>query len=186
MPELISQIARRLYLAGLPWRVRPEGINAANSRLLVEAGSVVDILRSFGAEVGAGAVMDGPIVVVSAPVDYGNLRVGERVHIGMLVLLALTCPVLIEDHAVISMGSTLLTHQPVGQRPQADCVRDRRASLHIGARTYVGAHAVILCGANLRAGAVVTRPVPPNSLAQGIPARMARRHIPVPGDPPEA
>jgi acetyltransferase-like isoleucine patch superfamily enzyme len=88
--------------------------------------------------------------------------------------------VVVADDAVISMGSTLLTHQSVGNRPQALHIPNKAQPLRIGARAYIGAHAVVLPGcqvgeeAVVGAGAVVTRPVPARSVVQAIPARIVR------------
>lgn len=153
------------------------GIEAINERLL-HATRPSWILREFGATIAPDAVVYGPLLIHNAEVDYRNLFIGERAHLGRGVLLDLTEHLSIEADAVVSMGVTILTHADIGERPLAHVYPRQLLPTIIGTASYVGANATVLAGANvgaqavIGAGAVVTEPVPDYTLAVGVPARM--------------
>jgi len=108
-----------LHGAWLSALYRRRGIAAINRRLLL-AGRCEELLVRFGASVGQGCVLHGPLVVHNANPDYRNLSIGDNVHVGPLVLLDLAERLVLEDDATVSMGTTILTHADVGDRPLAD------------------------------------------------------------------
>ncbi len=152
------------------------GIEAVNPRLL-RAPRVEEILGQFGASIGEETVLHGPLVIHNAAHDYGNLRIGDRVHIGRLVILDLAEPLVLEDDSVVSMGATLLTHSDVGDRPLAARYPRRSAGVRIGRAAYIGANVTVLPGCDVGnasvvgAGAVVTHPVGDGVAVAGVPAR---------------
>jgi acetyltransferase-like isoleucine patch superfamily enzyme len=156
------------------------GIERVNARLLRTTVGVADVLRDFGAVVPDRAVVHGPLVVHNAVRDYGNLTIGPNAHVGRLVTLDLTAPLAIEENTVVSMGTTILTHEDVGDRPLGERYPRRVVPTTIGADSYVGANATILCGCDIgrgavvAAGSVVTRPVADGSVVGGAPAKPLR------------
>jgi acetyltransferase-like isoleucine patch superfamily enzyme len=74
------------------------------------------------------------------------------------------------------MGSTLLTHADVGDRPLATALPRRVAPTVIGDGAYLGANVTVLAGCDIGeravvgAGSVVTRAVPAGTRVGGIPA----------------
>jgi acetyltransferase-like isoleucine patch superfamily enzyme len=156
---------------------RRVGIEAVNRRLVSTTYGIRKVLERYGAEIGEGGVFSGPLIIENAVGDYGNLTIGRNVHIGRNVLLDLTQPLVIEDEAVISMGTTLLTHFSVGARPLAARLPERSAPLRIALGAYIGANATVLVGCDIGeravvgAGAVVTRPIAAESVVGGVPAR---------------
>lgn len=152
------------------------GIEAINRRLL-RLDRCEEILAMFGASVGGGTVIHGPLVIHNAAIDYRNLRIGDGVHLGRLTIIDLAEAVVLEEDSVVSMGSTILTHSDVGDRPLADRYPRQTAPIRIGPGAYLGANATVLPGCDIGresvvgAGAVVTRPVPDGERVVGVPAR---------------
>jgi maltose O-acetyltransferase len=176
---------RTLFLAlrqlGLRARYHAYGIEAINealSHLTVGTGAV---LERYGAVVGTGAVIHGPLIIHNAQRDYSNAIIHDRVHIGRQVLLDLTNQIEIGEDAVISMNCTLLTHQDVGDRPLKTQYEPKTMPLRIGRGSYLGAGATILHGCDIGAGsvvgagAVVTTPVPEGVVVVGVPAKIVKR-----------
>jgi acetyltransferase-like isoleucine patch superfamily enzyme len=165
----------RIRLTYLRAAYRAGGIEAVNRQLL-RVDRVEEILAEFGASIGADTVLHGPLVIHNAARDYSNLRVGNTVHIGRLVILDLAEALILEDQAVVSMGSTILTHSDVGERPLANRYPRESAATRIGPGAYLGANVTVLAGCDVGreavvgAGAVVTRSVPDGAIVAGVPA----------------
>jgi len=102
-----------------------------------------------------------------------NVYVGPGCHLG---LVHLEQNVLLADSVHVPSGGH--THGsenpdiPIREQPGRDTL------VRIGEGTWIGSAAVILAdvGSNciIGAGAVVTRPIPPNVVAAGVPARVIR------------
>jgi acetyltransferase-like isoleucine patch superfamily enzyme len=172
----LAELLRRGWLRAEHRRI---GIAAVNRRLLL-ADRCERLLAQFGARVGDGCVLHGPLVIHNAANDYRNLSIGRNVHIGRLVVLDLAEPVTIADDATVSMGGTILTHADVGERPLAvDFPRVTRPT-RIGEGSWVGANATVLPGCDVgalavvAAGAVVREPVPDRAVVGGVPAQPLR------------
>ena len=120
-----------------------------------------------------------------ATVSYGVLmskagaEIGENVYVGpncSLGLVSLEADVLLADAVLIPSGAhTHATADP------GRSIRDQGGTItrvRIGRGTWVGSGAVILAdvGVNcvIGAGAVVTKPIPDNVVAVGVPARVVR------------
>ena len=162
----------RAWLSAL---CRRGGIAAINRRLQL-AGRCEELLARFGASVGRGCVIHGPLVVHNADQDYRNLSIGDNVHVGPLVVLDLAERLEILDDATVSMGATILTHADVGDRPLADVYPRTAEPASVGAGAWIGANATVLVGcaigarAVVAAGAVVREPVPDGAVVGGVPA----------------
>ena len=167
---------RQAYLRLL---YRHGGIAAINQRLL-RVDRCEEILGQFGAALGTETVIHGPLVIHNAAMDYRNLQIGDRVHVGCLTILDLAEPIVLAEDTVVSMGATILTHSDIGDRPLSRRYPRRAEPVHIGPAAYLGASVTVLPGcvigreAVVGAGAVVTRSVPDGELAVGVPARVSR------------
>jgi acetyltransferase-like isoleucine patch superfamily enzyme len=176
----LQGILRRWRLWAVVVRYRIWGIEGVNEALTRMTIGVADMLAQFGATVGEGCVIHGPLIIHNARDGYCNLRIGDRVHIGRQVLLDLTDKVVLQDESVISMNCALLTHQDVGQRALRARYPGRRAPVAIGQGAYLGANAVVLPGCRVGArtvvgaGAVVAKPLPDDVMAVGVPARVVK------------
>jgi acetyltransferase-like isoleucine patch superfamily enzyme len=173
------------------------GIEPINRRIH-KPGHPEWILRAFGAAIGTGCVIHGPLTVHNARDDYRNLQIGHDVHLGRDVLLDLTEQLELGDRATISMRCTLLTHGDIGDRPLARLYPRQARRTRIGKGAYLGANVTVLAGCDVGdltvvgASSVVASPLPPGVLAVGIPARVVRRlalseeDYNAIGDPPNA
>jgi acetyltransferase-like isoleucine patch superfamily enzyme len=120
----------------------------------------------------------------SAVIGFGTIfssasaRVGARAYIGPHCTLGF---VWIEDDVLIAAGAQIPsgrhTHAIGGNQP----IRDqggRPQQVTIGKGSWIGNNAVVMAdvGANtvVGAGAVVTKALPPNVVAAGVPARVIR------------
>ena len=180
--RLLTARLRRAYLQGL---YRLGGIEAINRQLL-RVTRAEDILRQFGATIGSETVLYGPLVIHNAADDYSNLTVGNLVHVGRLVVLDLTERIVLADEAVVAMGTTILTHSDIGERPLTARFPRITAPVQIGSGAFLGANVTVLVGCNVGrgalvgAGSVVTRAVGDGAVVAGAPARP----IPVPAPQP--
>ena len=114
-----------------------------------------------------------------------NVYVGPRCHLGLVHL---------EKNVLLAAG----VHVPSGGQTHyfddpTVPIRDQggeRAMVTIGAGAWIGSAAVVLAdvgaGTIVGAGSVVTKPLPPNVIAAGVPARILRgRFDPQPTTPAE-
>jgi maltose O-acetyltransferase len=135
------------------------------------------LLEQFGAAIGEGCVLHGPLVIHNAANDYANLAVGRNVHIGPLVVLDLADRLVLEDDVTVSMGATILTHADVGERPLAVEYPRKEQPTRVGPGAWIGANATVFAGCEIGqravvgAGAVVREPVPDGAVVGGVPAR---------------
>jgi maltose O-acetyltransferase len=157
-------------------RFRRWGIESIN-RLLLRVDRVDDLLELFGATIEGPGVLHGPLVINGAEPDYRNLHLGANVHLGRLAVLDLVAPITIGRDATVSMGTTILTHADVGDRPLRDRYPRTVRPTRIGEGAYLGANVTVLPGCDIGrravvgAGAVVVAPVPDDAVVAGVPAR---------------
>jgi acetyltransferase-like isoleucine patch superfamily enzyme len=111
-----------------------------------------------------------------------GLEIGNECFVGDECLLDLAEGVRLRDQVTLAERVTVLTHMNVGYRdhPLQSHFPAMAAPVTFDTGCFVGAGVTILPGltigerAFVAAGAVVTRDVPPRSLAAGVPARVVR------------
>jgi acetyltransferase-like isoleucine patch superfamily enzyme len=90
--------------------------------------------------------------------------------------------IVIGDHALLAPNVFITASDydfDAGAGPVMDLPK-READIHIGANTWLGANVVVVAGTTIgdgaivAAGSVVTRDLPPNCVAGGVPARVIR------------
>ena len=176
-------------VAVLPWLVcyrlgslalgRDRALEGASQALACLPGLTGVLLRrAFLARVLAGCdrsaeVSFGTLFSQAGAVIEANVYVGPRCHLGLVHL---------ERDVLVAAG----VHIPSGGRshytadstvPIKDQGGERRA-VRIGAGAWLGSAAVVLAdvgrGTIVGAGSVVTKPLPDNVIAAGVPARVIR------------
>ncbi|MDP2922105.1 MAG: acyltransferase [Candidatus Omnitrophota bacterium] len=139
------------------------------------------ILRQMKAKIGKNADIESYFTIHGAYKDYSNLVIGDNVHIGKDAFFDLIGKIIIEDDVTIAMRSLIITHTDVGRSPLGkELYPKTKKDVILKKDCYVGANVTILMGVNIGegsvigAGSVVTRDIPPNSVAVGSPAKVIK------------
>ena len=128
-----------------------------------------------------GAVGDGTDVQPRFNCDYGyNIRLGRNCFINYNCVFLDCAPIEIGDELQMAPAVQLYTaYHPLDRRTRAAGLEYAKP-IRIGSGVWIGGGAIVLPGvtigdgAVIGAGSVVTRDVPPNTLALGNPARIVR------------
>ena len=179
VPRAVSRTRRDLALLAARIRWRHVGFG---SRCDVRRGLAI-VLHS-GGEISFGerCVLDRYLTVECA----GELVVGARTIFGHHCTIAANESVRIGEDCLIAEMVSIRDHD----HATSDPTRPYRTQGHvtaavlIGNNVWLGSKVVVVHGVHIGdnavigAGAVVTRDVPPNSLAVGVPARVVRERDP--------
>jgi acetyltransferase-like isoleucine patch superfamily enzyme len=113
--------------------------------------------------------------------DLDGLHLGSNIKIGEMCFIGASGGVVIEDDVSLAHAATVLTEEHDYTQPgplrETPLLFDRvtiRRGVWIGAGVKVTAGVEIGENSAVGAGAVVTRDVPPASIAAGVPARVLR------------
>ena len=128
-----------------------------------------------------GSVGENPFVASVFNCDYGlNIHVGDYFLANYNVTILDIAPVHIGHHVMIGPNTLISTvghpFSPKGRRKSLGIAKP----IAIGNDVWIGGNVTILPGVNIgnnvviAAGAVVTKDVPDNSLAGGVPARILK------------
>ncbi len=169
--EEFGQIHGRLLLARLILAPFPD--YAAN-RLRSS------VLRSSGFTIGRGTVIWGLPTITGQGDVYHRLTIGNDCWINIRLLLNLGAAITIGDRAAIGHEVMVLTESHELGTPDRRAGAVRAQPVVIGSGVWIGARTTVLPGVTLgdgaviAAGSVVTKDVPPNVLAGGVPAKVIR------------
>jgi len=109
---------------------------------------------------------------------YGDVSIGEHSHVGQEVVLDGTGGLTIGDYCSLASGVRIQTHDSSKWAVTGGKAAYDYAPVVIEDCCFIGANVVITSGVRIGrhsvigAGAVVTRDVPPFSIAVGVPARV--------------
>ena len=133
---------------------------------------------------GVGNIVQYGVTLISEHMVEGKLEIGEKVLLARGVDLDYTGGLSIGNGVSIAEGAKILTHGHCYLGVRKDYLTEYgntyATPLRIGNNVFVGVHAVIMPGVTsigensiISVGSVVTRPVPPNSIVSGNPAKAA-------------
>jgi len=114
---------------------------------------------------------------------FRGVKVGKNVFIGINVFFDDARPdlITIEDNVTILVGSTIIAHV-YPPRHFKKIIKFREQGITLKNHCYIAANSLILPGVTIGeysiigSGSVVTKDIPPYSLAYGVPARVVRTY----------
>ena len=145
-------------------------------------GNVLEALREGRLSIGAGVLLE-PDVWITAP-GAARITIGAGTFLNLGVMVAAMELVEIGEHCMFANGCfiTDADHRfDDPERPVPWQGFTTKGPTRIGENTWCGAHVVITSGVTvgercvIGAGSIVTRDLPPRSIAVGAPARVVRR-----------
>jgi UDP-2-acetamido-3-amino-2,3-dideoxy-glucuronate N-acetyltransferase len=144
-------------------------------------GTRTEIINSANVHIGNGCLLQDAIYI-RAGTD-GRIAIGDRVAINSFCRLFGHGSIVIGEDTQIGPGSLITTteHDYQGN------LKEHFRPVTIGKGVWIGANVTILSGvevgdcAVIGAGSVVTRNIPPRSVAVGVPARVIRQLDDPPG-----
>lgn len=154
-----------------------EGIN----RIMLRTRFPEYVLTKFGAKIGEGTIIYPHILMHAAKKDYSNLIVGKNCRILRDSFLDLTAPIELCDAAIIGNRASIMTHVNLGDSDLKEFYPTVSGGVKIGKGSAIGTGAIILQGVTIgecsMIGPVtlVSRDIPPYSVALGIPAEIIRK-----------
>ena len=191
MNEREKMIAGKIYDAsadGLPeLRARAHKLCAEfNATLETEEEKRAFILRALLPNAADGTYLQGPFYC-----DYGeNIKIGKNFYANFNLTVLDCCPVEIADDVFLGPNVSLLTpvHPLRWQQRNAKVKPDGTIfdyeyskTIKIGKNCWLAGNVTVIGGVTIGegcvigAGSVVTRDIPPNSLAVGNPCRVLRK-----------
>jgi acetyltransferase-like isoleucine patch superfamily enzyme len=137
------------------------------------------MLRLAGVDVGYGTSIGGPISV-AGPLGARGLRIGSSSFVNARCHFDVTNPIVIGDRVALGQEVMILTGTHDTSDPTCRNGAIVAAPVRVGGGAWLGARCVILPGVTIgegavvAAGAVVTRDVPPHTVAGGVPAKVIK------------
>jgi acetyltransferase-like isoleucine patch superfamily enzyme len=138
------------------------------------------VYRLAGLRIGRGTVLSGSIHTSGRGHPRERLHIGSNCYINERVSFNLGGDVILEDGVSVGMECLFLTVTHELSGPDFRAGRTQMRDVRIGRGAWLGARVILLpgvtvgAGAVVGAGSVVTRDIPPNVLAAGVPARVVR------------
>ncbi|MFZ4395568.1 MAG: glycoside hydrolase family 44 protein [Kiritimatiellia bacterium] len=138
------------------------------------------LYRLAGVRAGRGTVFSGKIRVSGSGRPGVRLHIGPNCYINERVWFNLGGDIVLEEGVSVGMECLILTETHALGGPDFRAGLAQTRDVRIGRGAWLGARVTVLPGVTIGggavvgAGAVVTRDIPPNVLAAGVPARVVR------------
>ncbi len=138
------------------------------------------LLRFLGARIGKN-VRIYEIRIINLINGFRNLEIEDNVHIGPGTTIDLTGQIIIKQKSTLSPQVMILTHSDAGEDHASEVCRiypRKVEEVVIGRSVWIGAGTIIQAGVRIGdrvvigTGTIVTRNIPSDSLAYGIPAHV--------------
>jgi len=138
------------------------------------------LLRLLGARIGKN-VRIYEVRLINLINGFRNLSIEDDVHIGPGTMIDLTDRVIIKNKSTISPQVLILTHSDAGEDHKSEICKIYSRKVEevvIGKSVWIGAGSIIQVGMRIGdrvvigAGSVVTKNIPCDSLAYGVPAQV--------------
>ena len=135
------------------------------------------LLRSCGLHIGADTTVAGPITVTGGRRASAKLSIGRRCFINVGCVFDASEPIEIGDEVALGQHVLMTTNSHAWEEPERRAGALQPQPIRVGNGAWIAARAVLLPGvtvgdgAIVTAGAVVTRSIPPHTMAGGVPAR---------------
>lgn len=125
----------------------------------------------------------GSILWVGGFDEHATFSMGRRSSIGFNSVVSVKHQITIGDECAISWNCTIIDNDMhrIQELPENVKVNTKKNKVVIGNHVWVGAGVMILQGVTIgdnsviAAGSIVTRDIPPNTLAAGAPAKPVRQ-----------
>lgn len=177
-----ARLLRRLGEVRRSLHVRLLLANLLIAPLPVLVGSHLRALvyRLVGFRIGKGVRFWGRVFFEGVGDIYSRFSIGDGSTMSFHCRLSVNAPVAIGRNVVVGPGVTILTDRHEIGPPEMRCGRRQPAPVRIGDGAWIAANVTILPGVTIGpgsvvgAGSVVTRDVPANCVAAGVPARVIR------------
>jgi maltose O-acetyltransferase len=138
------------------------------------------LMRWCGLDIGAGTTVAGPITITGGRRASSRLRIGRDCFINVGCMFDASERIEIGDGVALGQHVLMTTNSHTWGDPARRAGALEAQPIVVGNGAWIAARAVLLPGvtvgdgAIVSAGAVVTRPVPPHTMAGGVPARPIR------------
>lgn len=140
-------------------------------------------LRFFGAVIGKNVVIHKIKLFNLYAGKFSHLKIGDNSFLGDDCLLDMVNKITMGNEVTLAERVTVLTHTNVGYKdhplqkyfPRLDASVEFKDGCFVGANTTILPGVIIGERAFVAAGSVVTKSIPPETLAAGVPAKIIKK-----------